>query len=183
MTHSDEKRVKNMMRHRNAGRKYPTYYDWGKVDWSLQDTVIARAVGCSREAVRTRRKKLGIPPPPTAGKKTVILPSPTMVKTKELGIDPSKYDVEGLAHTLGVCNETIKRNFPEIVKTKRYDWSILTADACSTLDDKEIARKVGCSVYAVRNKRLSMGIVRKRGRHMPGTHPIVGKLHGTRPRP
>ena len=34
-------------------------YDFSAVDWRQRDAAIARLIGCSREAVRQRRKKSG----------------------------------------------------------------------------------------------------------------------------
>lgn len=36
----------------------PVYYDWDSVNWGVCDMDIAMALGCSRERVRQKRKKL-----------------------------------------------------------------------------------------------------------------------------
>lgn len=159
---------------KETSRVYPTLYDWSKVDWTLQDTSIARLMGCSREAVRVRRSKLGMPPAPTQGKRTVIKEVPTIAKAKDLGIDPTKYTSKELADILGVCSYTAAKNFPDRKRTHGpYDWSCITRENCSRYGDDLLAKKVGCHEAAFRNKRISLGILRKRGRHDTGTHPLI----------
>lgn len=53
------------MRHRYAPQtvgKFRENYSWDGVDWSMRDADIGRKLGCSREAVRQKRKSLGLKP-------------------------------------------------------------------------------------------------------------------------
>lgn len=128
---------------------------WDSVDWSKQNVIIASEFGCSSEAVRLKRKKLGKPPSPRHHKIT----TPKQSKYDFSNVDWSLRDVE-IAKILGCATYLPGKKRKELgipdspykykYREPRYDWSSVDW----SLTDYRIAKNLGCTARSVALRRI-----------------------------
>ena len=148
---------------RRGPKTYAALYDWDSVDWSLNDTAIARGLGCSRESARVHRKNLGMPPSPMRCKRTyATMADEIVIKARDKKLDIRNLTAAQISEALDITVETAGRVFPHR-KVRKYDWSHLAED-CQRHSDLEIASMLGCSMGTVFRRRHLLGIFRHRPR-------------------
>ena len=125
-----------------------TKHNWNSVNWLDQDIVIAKALGCSKQAVWEKLRKLGKPKSPNHCKHNIavinkLLQTETENKTlSELSILVN-YNVSTIRHILDENNKGYI--FNDRRKICKYDWN--KADWTKT--DKEVALTLGIPNRAV----------------------------------
>jgi len=137
-------------------------FDWNMVNWDSQDVVIARGLGCSREAVRQKRKLLG------KGKSLNFHKINVSIMNKILEMDTSNMKLEDIADKMGcskfyVKNVLKENNKPFIVVDRRkggkYEWAKANWDKT----DKKVALELGVrNTGVVTGHRRRMGIIKNR---------------------
>lgn len=136
----------------------PQLFNWDTVDWHLQDSGIARKLGCSRERVRQMRNKLGAPQSPFYKKHPYKIP-PSILKAKELNLNIKGMYAQEIVRALHVCRNTVRCNFPDRIRYHGIDW---TAIDFKVLSDQEIASATDrCVRYVARQRRL-LGIFKRK---------------------
>lgn len=140
-------------------------YDWSGVDWAMQDTEIARILGCSVVAPWKARRRLGKGPSPWHHLPTTPPRArPCLVKARRMRLDIPSLTARQIAERLGIEVGLAHACFPGRRRVHiEHDWSGVTPEMLRLYDDKYIARLVGCSAYHARNKRIAMGIKRPKG--------------------
>ena len=117
-------------------------YEWAGVDFDQQDVVIAKILGCTREAVRQKRNKLGLDKSPLWHKrqesmKETLRDMDTVGRTlkdlaKEVGCKPS-YVMQCLA-VMGKDYLRIDRRQPLKHKWHLADWTMTDAEVAKALN-------------------------------------------------
>ena len=96
-------------------------HDWAGVNWSKTDELIARELGCHREAVSKMRKRLGKPPSPFRGRKCTTL--------RALGADKG--------HRVLTERSIVRR----LLETDATEQQIANERGCSRATVQEIYRR------------------------------------------
>ena len=118
--------------------------NWEDADWTKQDVVISRDLGCSREAVRQARIRFDIEPSVNYRKKTY----PT-TESKLLKINTKKFTIAELSKMIG-CHEhplmaVLRKIGKSCKKSPRkgvHDWSKFP-ELWYLSTDKELAVLIG----------------------------------------
>lgn len=137
-----------------------TNFDWSKADWSLPDTQIARAVGCSQPTVFHRRIALGREP----RRKRIDWSSVDWRYTnrclaQQLGI--TAWTIGLKRHQLGKPRGNLGRSpSPKGFDHSKIDWS--RKDAWN-------ARKLGVTKERIRQLRIQAGL--PSSSEIPAPHP------------
>lgn len=126
-------------------------YDWDMVDWKQQDIVIARALGCSREAVRQQRAVRGHKKSPFHRLhrnrcKPIILAMDTARMTVE---EVAEKALCGRQYAYMVLHQFKKPYLRTKYRQTKYDW----AKADWTKTDAENAKALGIANPAVVTQR------------------------------
>jgi hypothetical protein len=151
----DAKALHDLLSSRWERKQHKTLYRWDSVDWTKNDSEIAKLLGCSREAVRVWRKKTGMPPSPHKGK------SGNDVRWES--VDWTRHNYE-IAKSVGRSHQYISKMRSQLGKPKapcdwvksKYDWSSMDW----LLPNKEIASILGCSEALVSQHRKRKGMPR-----------------------
>lgn len=137
-------------------------YDWGGVDWSKQDVVISRELGCSRERVRQKRKGLGRDKSPHYHEHNSIF------KAKIMKLNTSHLNLKEIVNSIK-CSKVYAINL-----LKKLDKSYCKVDGRVggkyswggvdwSMKDREVALKLGVpNVATVTQHRRRLGIFKLR---------------------
>lgn len=129
--------------------------DWSQVDWRLPNVRIAKLIGCSREAVRVARLKVGIEPDSTD--RTALR---AVLKQRLLDAGAgTKFDSE-VARSMGVTTQRV------YLLRKEFGIPAFRTEASKVIDDPrlgkisdtELAKARGVSVFSVWKARTKGGI-------------------------
>jgi lambda repressor-like predicted transcriptional regulator len=137
-------------------------FNWSNVNWLDQDIVIAKTLGCTKEAVRQKRNKLGKEQSPNYCKHNVELINKLLqLETKDKTLNELSsligYNAVTVRNILDKNNK--KYIFVDRRKIGKYDWS--KADWAKT--DREVANILGVTNRAVvTGHRRRLGIIKNR---------------------
>jgi len=159
---SNRKRFKQPPHPRRYKHRYkpPTRYPWDTVDWSMQNTAIAKQLGCTHQMVTKARVRAGAPPSPKHGGRM----APFTSKYDWGSVDWSLQNVV-IADLLGCFSSVVatrrqRGGHPDaLLKRKKrqppysYDWDTVDWDH----RDSDIAKKLGCTFRAVTQQRSGRG--------------------------
>jgi hypothetical protein len=160
---------------------------WGSVNWDVQDAVIARDLGCSRERVRQKRKELGVGRSPKWHQR---VEGDTMKDVIE-GMETEKMTLKEVAKAVGCrksyalqCLLKSGKGYTRIDRRLplKYDWS--KADWGMT--DEEVAKALGVKNAGVVSQYRFRHNIWKRGpkanvEEHPGKPGHPGHPGGARP--
>ena len=164
------------MRGRRA-KRVRTKFDWGSVDWSLQDTEISRMLGCSKEGVRLKRLKLGMPQSPRHGRHLCPKPRPEPAYMRRARtLDTASMTAGEISKALKIGYGTACVKFPVRRRLKqRIDWSKISGAEFLSCPDEEVAAKLRCHVMSVTRRRLDLGVYRSKPHGKTKALVITGK--------
>lgn len=118
--------------------------DWEQIDWDKQDVVLSREIGCTREAVRQARNRMGKSKSKNAKLHTV---KSAVLKLKD--IDTAKKTLDELSKIaechgsrVSVILKSLGKSFKRKRTNKSYDWDKFPKN-WESLTDKEIAVLMG----------------------------------------
>jgi hypothetical protein len=131
-------------------------YDWGKVDWGQQDVFIASLMGCSREAVRQARVRLGVGAARTPRARTVTVEGELKgLETEELTLSEVAGKIGYSEKHIGVVLGRMGKCFKRRKGRAWHNWGLFPAN-WEEMTDKEIGLVVGvdepCVVTQWRNR-------------------------------
>jgi hypothetical protein len=126
-----------------------TKCDWSKVDWSKNDTRIAKELPVSRERVRQMRAKLGQLPSAEKNKVTVESPVEKIAK-----VYSPQLSIDEMAAATGICYGSAMKALKKLglkAKSRRekYDWQAVDWSKLNT----EIAEELGAHIIHVTRYR------------------------------
>ena len=152
--------------------------DLEKVDWLRQDVVLASELGCSREAVRQARVRMGAGLAATPRKRTAMTAEDHLA-----GMDTDGLTLPELARIVG-CHERrivivlrlLGKGYKHRPRGKaRYDWTLFPTD-WETKTDKDLAVIVGADNPAVVAQWRNRHGYRKQVVHVDKVNGLSGKV-------
>ena len=146
--------------------------DWTTVDWNLQDVVLARQLGRTRERVRQVRKQLGKPRPDEYHKRTSGSARLKLAKeATEVVSLPMLAKMTGCSQQRVACVlKTLGKGYKRRPNGRaRYDWTRFPA-GWYAMTDKAIGAVVGASNPAI------VAQYRKRHGYLRSTHKVKAEL-------
>lgn len=104
-------------------------YDWGSVDWSLSNKEIAALLGCLRETVKSRRKRLFGPAKlRSITDEPMLLPQETYANKRWLTVDWDKTNVQirdEMKCSMTVVNKWRARLDPKVLCNDKTDGEVI----------------------------------------------------------
>lgn len=118
--------------------------DWEQIDWNKQDIVLSREIGCTREAVRQARNRMGKSKSKNSKLHTV---NSAILKLKDVNTSQKTLEeLSKIAECHGSRVSVILKSLGKSFKRKRtetsHDWDKFPTN-WESLTDKEIAVLMG----------------------------------------
>lgn len=136
-------------------------YDWDCVDWTNQDIIISRYLGCSKERVRQVRFLLKLPKAINHGRRTYKVPIRCIEEAERRKLPIERMTTGEIIKALGISKYTVHKHFPNR-KPYGIRWDLISDETFKKTSDKQLAKKLGCSLNHIIHQRLKRRIYRKK---------------------